>query len=72
MTKRQKQNELIFYETDVWELSGLPLESIQRKFVTVNLRGKSNFKIRVATIGQKSEATPTLVLCHDYMLAGCI
>ena len=52
----------------MWELSGVPLDQIKRRFVTINFAGDETFQIRVAIIG----SGPTLVLCHDYMLAGCI
>ena len=67
-TKKQLQDELTFLESDVWELSGVPLTQIKRSFVTIDFAGVDQFEIRVATIG----SGPTLVLCHDYMLAGCI
>ena len=52
-------------------MSGLPIENIERKFVTASFRGKKKFEIRVATIGKWSSKL-ALVLCHDYMQAGCI
>ena len=36
--------------------------------MTIDFAGNEEFSIRVASIG----SGPALVLCHDYMLAGCI
>ena len=58
---------MTFLESDVWDLSGM-LASIKRNFVTIDFAGDDMFSIRVATVG----SGPTLVLCNDYMSAGCI
>ena len=63
-------NEILFLEADVWELTKLPLESIVRKYYRINFGGNPEFDIRVATLGEKTK--PTLVLCHDFMLAASI
>ena len=65
------KNEMIFVETDVWELSALPIDKIKRKHIQVEFAGESNFEIRVATI-EAEEGLPTLLLCHSYMSAACI
>lgn len=46
-------NEILFWETDVWELSKVPLERIKRNFVTMEYGIEEDFKVRVTTI--KSE-----------------
>ena len=64
-------NEILFWETDVWELSKVPLDRIKRNFVTMEYGIEEDFQVRVTTIKSENHK-PTLVLCHDYMLAGCI
>jgi len=59
---------MIFCESDCWQLSGLPLDSIKREFITMTFRGVTDFKVRVATVGEG----PTLLLCHDFMTAASI
>ena len=63
-------NEVLYWETDVWKLSGLPMDQIKRKFVKVILEGNT-LQIRTAIVnannGKNGPAKETLVLCHDYM-----
>ena len=35
MTPAKRINDILYWETDVWRLSGLPLEEIKRKFVRI-------------------------------------
>ena len=73
VTDLQKRKELLFCETDVWELSGLSLAVIKRKFVSIDVAGYHNFEVRVTTIDLSEDAEkPTLLLCNNYMLAGCL
>ena len=65
-------SEILFWETDVWELSKVPLNMIKRNFITMDFGGNDQFQVRVTTIESEGSGKPTLVLCHDYMLAGCI
>ena len=65
------KKEMVFEETDVWELSGVPMDKIKRRYIQVQFAGESNFEIRVATI-EAEEGLPTLLLCHNYMSAACI
>lgn len=55
----------------MWELSGIPIGDIKRKHLDCEYSELSTFEIRVAVI-DSGENKPTLVLCHDYMTAGCI
>ena len=64
-------NEILFWETDVWELSKVPLDKIKRNTITMEYGGVDNFQVRVTTV-KSEDSKPTLVLCHDYMLAGCL
>ena len=38
-----KMSEILFWETDVWELSKVPLNRIKRNFVTMDFGGTSAF-----------------------------
>ena len=68
--KPKDMNEILFWEADVWELTKLPLEKIHRNNYKIDFGGSPEFEIRVAVVGEKTN--PTLVLCHDFMLAANI
>ena len=60
--------EVLYWETDVWKLSGMPIDMIKRRFVKVHLEGQiCSIRTAVVQTGDKSEEKKTLILCHDYM-----
>lgn len=38
-----KMNEMLFHESDVWELSGIPLTIVKRSLLTGDFYGKEDF-----------------------------
>ena len=69
LTPTKRINEILYWEADVWKLSGMPLDEIKRKFVKIRLEGR-DVSIRTAIVHTNEKDKPnkkTLVLCCDYM-----
>ena len=65
-------SDLLFYQSDVWELSGVALAQIKRKFVAIDFIDVIDFQINVAIIESETQNAPTLVMFHDYLNSGCL